>query len=68
MEDKIDELESRIEELEEEVEEWQNKYYELEEKVTIKDFNHFIWRLKADNLYTDELDMFINDYMKFYNI
>lgn len=34
---------------------------------TIKDINNFIRELKRDDLYTDELERFIEQYMKYYN-
>ena len=34
----------------------------------IKSLENFIWKLKLDNLYTPELESFINDYyMKYHN-
>lgn len=50
-----------------------NKIYELEDKIdsiqenSILDLDNFIWKLKSDNLYTSELEDFIENYMKFYN-
>ena len=34
---------------------------------SIYDLDDFIFRLKVDDLYTDELGKFIEDYMRFYN-
>ena len=34
---------------------------------SIYDLDYFIFRLKVDDLYTDELGKFIEDYMRFYN-
>ena len=38
-----------------------------EEAYSIKDYNHFIERLKLDGLYTEELERFMDDYIKFHN-
>ena len=42
---------------------------ELKEKDenTIKDINNLKRELKRDNLYTDELETFFEQYMKYYN-
>lgn len=61
------ELQAENEHLIDEVEYWKNKYYELEKNIGIKDIDHFIWKLKIDGLYTEELERFIEDYMKWYN-
>ena len=34
---------------------------------SIYNLDDFIFRLKVDDLYTDELGKFIEDYMRFYN-
>lgn len=64
----------RCHDAEDEVDYWKKEYTLSEEeladqyeRVSITDLNHFIWRLKADNLYTYELEQFIEDYIKFYN-
>ena len=54
--EKVEELQGKISEL-----------CELLEDVSIKDINHFIWLLKNDGLYNDQLDMFIEEYMKWHN-
>ena len=44
--------------------------YKLSNKMntnSIYDLEDFIFRLKVDGLYTDELGKFIEDYMRFYN-
>ena len=44
--------------------------YKLSNKMdtnSIYDLEDFIFRLKVDDLYTDELGKFIEDYMRFYN-
>ena len=38
-----------------------------DESKSIKDLDNFIWKLKVDNLYTPELEKFIEQYMKYYN-
>lgn len=78
----IKEKEEKIEELENDVDYWQNEYNDLEEEKEkiesqldeqigsegIKSLENFIWKLKLDNLYTPELETFINDYyMKYHN-
>ena len=40
---------------------------EDEEAYSIKDYIHFIERLKIDGLYTEELERFMDDYIKFHN-
>lgn len=40
---------------------------ELENTESIKDVDKFIWKLKQDNLYSKELEKFINDYLRLYN-
>ena len=77
----IEELQQKVERLENDVDYWQDEYNDLEEKCDdlecqiedlaikncIKDINNFIWKLKLENLYTEELEEFINNYVKFYN-
>lgn len=38
-----------------------------EDSCYIKDLDNFIWKLKLDNLYTKEIEEFINQYMRYYN-
>lgn len=38
-----------------------------EEPTNIKNLDNFICKLKVDNLYTPELERFIEQYMKYYN-
>ena len=40
---------------------------ECEEVYSIKNYNNFIERLKIENLYTDVIENFIEDYMKYHN-
>ena len=79
--DLIEELQEKVEELENDVEYWQDEYNDIEEERDmlmdqvenvevyegIKDLDNFIWKLKLENLYTDELKEFIEHYLKFYN-
>lgn len=78
----INEKNERIEELEDDLkdaqlendelsEENEKLESQLEEQVGsegIKSLENFIWKLKLDNLYTPELESFINDYyMRYHN-
>ncbi len=63
----IEKLENKIEQLEENIEELDEQLRELEIQNGIKDTDNFIWELKKNNLYTEELNTFINNYLKFYN-
>lgn len=72
----IKEKDERIEELEEDLKDAQLENDELSEENDklesqledqigeegIKSLENFIWKLKLDNLYTPELESFINDY------
>lgn len=40
---------------------------EYNEVYSIKNYNNFIERLKIENLYTDVIENFIEDYMKYHN-
>ena len=72
-----DEWKQQAESLQEDLDSLNEAYYELECKLAdyedpllfngIKDLDDFIFRLKVDDLYTDELGKFIEDYMRFYN-
>lgn len=59
-----EELINKINELEVELEDVQSQ---LNSDKCIKDLDNFIWKLKVDNLYTTEIEEFINQYMRFYN-
>lgn len=77
----VKKLEEKVNQLENDVEYWQEENTELEDKIEdldtqladmeiadgIKDKNIFIDRLKLENLYTKELEEFIENYLKFYN-
>lgn len=77
----IEELEEKIKSLEDDVEYWQCEYDDMEEECNkldeqlteleyvadIRSLDNFIWKLKLDNLYTEELEEFICNYVKLYN-
>lgn len=79
--DLIEELEEKIDSLEDDVEYWQCEYDDMEKEcdrlkeelkevdyvADIRSLDNFIWKLKLDNLYTEELEEFIENYVKFYN-
>lgn len=63
LQDELDSLNEAYSELEEE-------NYKLSNNIDINsiyDLNYFIFRLKIDNLYSTELEKFIEDYKRFYN-
>ena len=72
-----DEWKQQAESLQDDLDSLNEAYGELEEinyKLTnnigtnsIYDLDYFIFRLKIDNLYSAELEKFIEDYMRFYN-
>lgn len=72
-EEKIQRLEGIIESLEKEIKNNQDKIYKLEDTIDamkqsgIFDIENFKWQLRNDNLYTRELEEFIDNYMRFYN-
>lgn len=72
-EEEIQILKNTIECLEREIKEKQDKIYELEDTIdgikenSILDIDNFKWQLRNDNLYTRELEEFIDNYMRFYN-
>lgn len=70
---KIFELENQLtsigwdaEEALRDLQELENKLSE-ENKNSIKDINNLKRELKRDNLYTDELENFLDNYMRYYN-
>ena len=72
-----DEWKQQAESLQDDLDSLNEAYSELEEinyKLSnnidinsIYNLEDFIFRLKVDDLYTDELGKFIEDYMRFYN-
>ena len=74
MEEKINELEQHIEDLEAELLCANDELDDLREQVSkfedydgIKHMDNFIWRLKQDNLYSEKLEEFIKNYLKWHN-
>lgn len=77
----VKDQEERIHQLEQDVDYWQKEFNDMEEEKDeldeqlakleehqdIKNLEWFIWKLKLENLYTPELEKFIENYMKFYN-
>lgn len=77
----IEEQEEKIEQLQNDVDYWQHEFNEIEEINEeleeqlenqeecehIKNLDNFIWKLKLENLYTNELEQFLENYMKFNN-
>ena len=77
----LEEKEEKIEQLEQDVDYWQHEYNDIygeKEQLEadtkdiqidncINNLDNFIWKLKIDNLYTPELEKFIEQYMKYYN-
>ena len=72
-----DEWKEEAESLQDELDSLNEAYAELEEKNykltnnigtnCIYDLNYFIFRLQIENLYSPELEKFIEDYKRFYN-
>lgn len=63
-----DKLSDENDELSEENEKLENQLDEQIGNEGIKSLENFIWKLKLDNLYTPELETFINDYyMRYHN-
>ena len=59
-----DELINKINELEVELEDIKSQF---ESDKCIKNLDNFILKLKVDNVYTQQMEEFINQYMRFYN-
>lgn len=55
-----------IEEAERDLQELENKLSE-ENENSIKDINNLKRESKRDNLYTDEIENFLDNYMRYYN-
>lgn len=62
-------LQEDLDSLNEYVTELENKNYELSNDICggIKDIDRFIYRLKLEDLWTDELGEFLENYLKFHN-
>lgn len=70
LKEKVENLEDEITGLEEAYTEIENKLYEYAnnpEALGIKDIDNFRFRLKVENLYTEELENFIEYYLKYHN-
>lgn len=70
LKEKVENLEDEITGLEEAYTEMENKLYEYAnnpEALGIKDIDNFRFRLKVENLYTEELENFIEYYLKYHN-
>jgi predicted RNase H-like nuclease (RuvC/YqgF family) len=78
LEQRVKELEEEVESLQNELDgeyeaytELENENYELTWRLetggSVVNMNDFKYRLKIDGLMTDELNEFIDNYMKFYN-
>ena len=73
-----DELDSQYNDLNDYATEQENAAYDYMKEIeklkkynkekTIIDIDSIIKRLKLNDLYTEELDEFLNEYMKFYNM
>ena len=80
----IEDQEEKIEQLQNDVDYWQQEYNEIDAECddlkrkiddleytfenSIKNLDNFIWCLKLENLYTRELEDFIEDYKKYKNV
>ena len=62
-------LQEELDSLNEYVTELENENYELSNDICggIKDIDRFIYRLKLEDLWTDELGDFLENYLKFHN-
>lgn len=63
-------LQEDLDSLNEAYTEMENKLYEYAnnpEALGIKDIDNFRFRLKVENLYTEELENFIEYYLKYHN-
>lgn len=81
LKEEVSDLEERISELKDYIDYQQSEYDELEEikddlerqvndlkmKDGINDLEDFIFRLKVNGLYSDKLQDFIDEYLKYYN-
>lgn len=74
----LEDLQNKVEILENDVDYWQEYAYDLEikleeelknkidlSKISILDVNNFKFKLKINNLLTDELEKFIENYIKY---
>lgn len=61
------EFDSTCEDLIETIQNYQESLEELEIANGIRDIDNFIWKLKLENLYTPELEKFLEHYMRYEN-
>ena len=45
----------------------EKKTMDILDEFPINDWDYFITRMKIENLYTQQFEDFVNDYLKFYN-
>lgn len=70
---KICELENQLTDISWDTEEAERSLQEIKNKLnkdnenSIKDINNLKRELKRDNLYTDDLENFLDNYMRYYN-
>lgn len=67
LKEKVETLEDEITRLEEAYIEMENKLYEYANNLGIKAIDNFRFRLKVENLYTEEIENFIEYYLKYHN-
>lgn len=67
LQQRYNDLDALYGELERNASDKQVKIINEANKPKIKSLDNFIWKLKCENLYTDEMAKFIEDYLKFYN-
>lgn len=61
------EFDLTCEDLIETIQNYQESLEELEIANGIRDIDNFIWKLKLENLYTPELEKFLEHYMRYEN-
>lgn len=64
--DNLEEIKWDLEKANDTLEEIESAEVEIESN-TIKDVDKFVFKLKADNLYSPEIQEFLISYMQFYN-
>lgn len=63
----LDSLNEAYSEIENKLYDYVYEYANNPESLGIKDIDNFIFRLKVENLYTEELENFIEYYLKYHN-
>lgn len=61
------EFDLTCEDLIETIQNYQESLEEVEIANGIRDIDNFIWKLKLENLYTSELEKFLEHYMRYEN-